>query len=201
MKCLEIEPLIYLVKEGELSGKERADLDRHLSDCSNCRKLYESVIRMTVLIGQQTFTPAREHSGAENAEMILSTINRSKRGDVHRTRPIGLIFIIRAIAASLLLLLISTFIIQEASFQKSISGLQLHMHEVILYSGSDTRDADCVDVLKRKLKTRSMFTFPGDAELNFNRIDEEQLAQYVSQVCGSNSPDMNNIKKCCSRQD
>ena len=36
MKCRDIEPLIYLVREGELTEKEKGIVSHHIQKCPGC---------------------------------------------------------------------------------------------------------------------------------------------------------------------
>jgi hypothetical protein len=69
------------------------------------------------------------------------------------------------------------------------------MQEENALSGSVSEETDCVAVLARKIKARTRSGFPKTNEEGFNKINEEQLAQYIHQVCGAENADVNSIKK------
>ena len=77
MKCSEIEPLVYLVREGELTPEEGLELDSHLLVCENCRILYDSVLTMTTLVRQSEFSLADDLSGKVIADNIMQRIERT----------------------------------------------------------------------------------------------------------------------------
>ncbi len=50
MKCRDIEPLIYLVREGELTEKEKSMVSEHIQNCPRCKELSRSVKTMTSVV-------------------------------------------------------------------------------------------------------------------------------------------------------
>lgn len=195
MKCREIEPLIYLIREGELTSVEKADVSRHLAACENCRKLYQSVFKMTKLIGQSRFSFAGEHSRANTGESVMKRIDAQKSPGIYGTHHWGILTLAKVMAASLLLLMITTFSVQQARFYQYKGELELRMHEAAVLSGKDSGETDCMDQLKRKLRTRHWSAFPQADEAIINKVNDEQLAQYIHQLCGAEEKDMKSIKK------
>ena len=191
MKCSEIEPLVYLVREGELTPEERMELDSHLLVCENCRILYDSVLTMTTLVRQSEFSLADDLSGKVIADNIMQRIERSGN---YRNSGIMMTFL-KLAAAILLLIMVSAFALQEAGFQKSKSALRVRMHQTAMLTGSDAATSDCVNKLKRKLNTRKGTSFPGSDELTFNTVSEEQLTLYISQVCGPDAGNISAVKR------
>lgn len=51
MKCVEIEPLLYL-KDEELSGEEKKMVKLHLASCTHCRTLAEKIARAAGTVEQ-----------------------------------------------------------------------------------------------------------------------------------------------------
>ncbi|HJZ39983.1 MAG TPA: anti-sigma factor [Bacteroidales bacterium] len=194
MKCSEIEPLIYLVREGELTPGEKKELDRHLAVCENCSRLHQSVVKMTNRIGKSDFSRNVNFSGKEIAERVADRIDRSGNDHSYGNKKSGLIPFIKVVAASLLLIMASTFGIQEAGFQKSMSALQDRVRETAVLSGNVETDTDCVNKLKRKYNSRKSSLFPPADEFTFHKVNEEQLAQYLRQVCGPDAGDINAVK-------
>jgi hypothetical protein len=194
MNCKEIEPLLYLVKEGELNNKEREEVDHHLASCEDCRKVYQSVFQMIRLVSHSNFNFPGEYSKGTGENVMYRIINKKfeRLNFYHQTRFWNLI---RVAAAVLLFLLIFTFTVQESRFMKNRSAMELRMHETAILSGKEFGEADCVVELKRKLKARNRSAFPRAEELAINKVNEVQLAQYIHQLCGANEKDMNSIKK------
>lgn len=193
MKCSEIEPLIYLVREGELTSEEKIQLDLHLAGCEHCSRLYHSVVQMTNRIDRSDFGQELSFSGKEIAERVAVRIDRS--GNDHSHRKGGSMTLIRAVAASLLLIMATAFTIQEAGFQKSRSALRDRMYETAALSGSTETGFDCVNKLKKIYGSRKGSFFPPADGYDFNKVNEEQLAQYIRQVCGPDAGDINAVKK------
>jgi hypothetical protein len=194
MNCKEMEPLLYLVREGELDRKEKEEVARHLASCKECRKLHRSVSQMTRLISHSNFDFPREHSG-ETGETVMHRIHRKKFEVLSLSHQTQLWSLARFAAAALLFFLIFTFSVQESRFYRNRSELRLRMQEENPLSGSLSGETDCVDVLARKIKARTRSGFPKANEEGFNKINEEQLAQYIHQVCGAEKADVNSIKK------
>jgi hypothetical protein len=194
MNCKEIEPLLYLVKEGELDRKEKEEVDRHLASCEDCRKLHQSVFRMTRLVSHGNFDFPGEYARG-TGETVMHRIHGNNFDGPDHSRQTGLWILARFAAAVLLFFLIFTYGIQENRFYKNRSAMELRMHEAAILSGRDLGEADCVVELKRKLKARNKSFFPRTEELAINNVNEVQLAQYINQFCGANDKDMNSIKK------
>ena len=51
MKCVEIEPLLYL-KDVELTGEEKKLVEHHLTSCTHCRTLAEKISRAAGTVEQ-----------------------------------------------------------------------------------------------------------------------------------------------------
>jgi hypothetical protein len=194
MSCKEMEPLLYLVKEGELDRKEKEEVDRHLASCEECRKLFRSVSQMSRLISQSNFDFPGEHL-QETGETVMRRIHPKKFKGLNHYLQTRLWSLARFAAAVLLFFLIFTYGIQESHFYRNRSELRLRMQEENALSGSVSEETDCVAVLARKIKARTRSGFPKTNEEGFNKINEEQLAQYIHQVCGAENADVNSIKK------
>lgn len=193
MKCKEIEPLIYLIREGELSPEEKAELDRHLMFCEDCRNLYDSVNRMTTLIGQSDFKTGME-SVEEMAGAIMDRIENSKvQGrTMHRSGAYDLL--LKAVAASFLLFITLTFIREQTSFNSQKSAMQARLEESALLAGNEDPAADCVRVLERKIRISKHSPFIADASA-FNQVNDDQLAQYIQEICGQKTGNVNRVKQ------
>jgi len=181
MRCKDIEPLIYLVREGEITAEEERQLAGHLAICKNCKQIYESVVMMTKLVKRGDYTGGASHSNKKRNKI-------SKSG-----RDLYLPFI-KGIAASLLVLIASTLVYQEADFYQRKLALKIPLQQTEGLSKFDSREVDCVNELKRKYKVRTLNFVPQDENLVMNRISEEQLKQYIQQVCGSDAGDISKLK-------
>jgi hypothetical protein len=195
MKCKAIEPLIYLVREGELSAGEKAELDRHLTSCENCRKLYDSVTRMTTLIGQSNFGSDLEFSGEEMAETIMNRIEKSKVHGRSAGRTNGYELLIKAVAASFLLFMTLTFIREQTSFNRQRSAMQLRLEESAFLAGNEDPAVDCIHKLERKIRISNRSSFLQADVTAFNQVNEEQLAQYIHDICGQTTGNISRVKQ------
>jgi hypothetical protein len=101
----------------------------------------------------------------------------------------------RSVAASLLLIMAASFALQEVGFQKNRSALLDRVQETAVLSGNTETGYDCVSKLKRRYNSRNTSLFPTADEYTFNQVNEEQLAQYIRQVCGPDAGDINAVKK------
>ena len=50
MNCREIEPLIFLVRDGELTESEKSMVSEHIQNCPRCKELTLSVQAMTSVV-------------------------------------------------------------------------------------------------------------------------------------------------------
>jgi hypothetical protein len=182
MSCKDIEPLIYLVREGEITAEEEKQLAGHFAICKNCKQIYESVVMMTKLVKQGDYSGGASYG------------KKKRNNKSENIRDLYLPFI-KGIAAALLVLITSTLIYQEADFYKRKSALRIPLQQTEGLSKFDSREVDCVNELKRKYKVRTLKLVPQDENLVMNSISEEQLKQYIQQVCGSDAGDINALKK------
>ncbi|MBN1789369.1 MAG: zf-HC2 domain-containing protein [Bacteroidales bacterium] len=188
-----MEPLIYLIREGELSPEEKAGLDRHLMFCEDCRNLYDSVNRMTALIGQSDFKPDRE-TDEEMTGIIMDRIEKSKVRGRNMDRSNGYDLLWKAVAASLLLFMTLTFIREQTSFNSQRSAMQARLEESALLAGKEDPAADCVRELERKIRISRHSPFLAEATA-FNQVNEDQLAQYIHEICEQKTGNVNRVKQ------
>jgi hypothetical protein len=174
MKCKDIEPLLYLVREGELTEAEEKRLAAHLATCGKCRHIYESVIGMTRLIQQTDY----------NQKPV-----DSQRSGIYKFTHSRFLYV-KGIAASLLLLIASSFIMQEADFYRNRSELDARFKSAENSSATNSGERDCVRELKRRYRVTNLMA---EAK-NQNLISEEELIAYVQQACASDAGDMNKVK-------
>lgn len=181
MNCSEIEPLIYLVREGELTEKEKNRVSDHLLNCSRCRELARSVKSMTTVVLQADYDKDVHYGDELFNQQLLRKINR----------PAGSISMIRVkvAAACLLLFLASTFILQERTFNRNRIDLQARFEQ------EDPEFSDCIRELRRKIHYHSMSAFARPNTLPVNLISEETLMAYVRENCGYNTNDIKALKK------
>jgi anti-sigma factor RsiW len=79
MTCREVADFLADYVSGALTADVRAQFDRHLSVCSNCRA-YLATYRATIELGRRVFTipdaDARTEAPAELVSAILNAIRR-----------------------------------------------------------------------------------------------------------------------------
>ncbi len=194
MKCKEIEPLIYLIREGELSASEKTELERHLVFCENCRNLYDSVNRMTTLIGQINFRSGRE-SGEEMTGTIMDRIEKLKVGGKNSGHSNGYDLLLKVVAASLLLFMILSFIREQTSFNSQKSAMQARLEESAILAGNEDPAVDCIQELERKIRISKRSSFLQADMTAFNPVNEDQLAQYIHEICGQKTGNVNRMKQ------
>jgi hypothetical protein len=181
MNCRDIEPLIYLVRDGELAPEEQNKVSEHLSGCPKCRELLLSVKAMTTVVSKADYDkdiPLTDELFTGHLMQKINTPAGSSR-----------FILIKAAAACLLVFLASTFILQERSYYHSRMELQASLQQ------ADPGLSDCLRELKRKIHYHSMAAFARRDTLNVNLISEEQLTAYVRENCGYNTNDIKTLKK------
>jgi hypothetical protein len=194
MNCREIEPLLYLVRQGETTTEERREIDLHLATCGNCKKIFDSVTRMAGIVSSQYYEGGTKFKMA-NTETIIRLIeqekaNRSSKLNLYRYWPY-----IRGLAAGLLVLFSSVLLYEEIDFYNHRSAMKIPLQKEDEFFVSDSREVDCLVKLKRKYRIKAFFLLPHDESLVMNRISEEQLTRYIEQVCGSEGGDISKVKK------
>jgi hypothetical protein len=181
MNCREIEPLIYLVRDGELTEKEKGLVSEHIKNCPRCKELALSVKVMTSVVLKADYNKGMPVSDELFTHRILQNINKPARSYNF--------IMIKAAAACLLLFLASAFIMQERSFIQDRTDLQARLQRV------DPRLSDCLQELRRKIHYQSMAVFARPDTLPINLISEEAITAYVRENCGYNKDDIKALKK------
>jgi hypothetical protein len=181
MNCRDIEPLIYLVRDGELTEKEKSMVSEHILTCSRCRELVQSVKTMTSVVLKADYD--HDIQVDKNFYIDLLTKKTSRPGRSYQ------FIIVKAAAACILFILGYTFVMQESSFIRNRSDLQARLQQ------EDRGFSDCIRELKRKIHYQSMTAFARTDTLPVNLISEEALTAYVKENCGYNSSDIRALKK------
>jgi hypothetical protein len=181
MNCRDIEPLIYLVREGELTEKEKNRVAEHIQDCPRCRELFLSVKSMISGVLKADYDEGLQHADEFFTHRLLQNINRPAST--------SLFIMVKAAAACLLLFLATTLIVQERSFHQNRTDLQARLQQ------EDPGMSDCLKELRRKIHYQSMAAFARPDTLPVNLISEEALTAYVRENCGYNAGDIKALKK------
>jgi len=181
MNCRDIEPLIYLVREGELTEKEKSMVSEHILHCQHCEKLSRSVKELTSVVLKADYGEGMPVADELFTHRILQNIKRPARSYSF--------IMIKAAAACLLLLLASTFISQERSFYNDRMDLQTQLQR------EESGLSDCIRELRRKIHYQSLAAFARPDTLPVNLISEEALTAYVVENCGYNKNDIKALKK------
>jgi len=195
MKCRDVAPLIYLIKEGELTAEERQKLDNHLATCPACTKEYESVRQMSGLILAARPVLMRPKAGIITDAEIVKAVERSMSPKEGVTRSMKPVTILKGIAASLLVAIASTLIFQETVFYRYQSSIKVRLHQAAVPGTGDMETTDCLTRLKKVYRMGSLRSFAGIDQVAINTISEDQLRIIVDRVCGSKSADISTVKK------
>jgi hypothetical protein len=181
MNCRDIEPLIYLVKEGELTEMEKSMVSAHIVNCPHCEELARSVRALTSRVSEADYNTDIQEKDEWLTQRLLQRIYKPARSYNF--------IIIKAVAACLLILLASTFILQERSFNHNSRELQARLQQ------DDPGLSDCIKELRRKIHYQSMAVFAHRDSMPVNLISEKALTAYVRENCGYNSSDIKALKK------
>ncbi len=187
MKCSVIEPLIYLVREGELTEQEKILVSQHLTGCEHCRQLSESVKVMTDTAGQLTFVNSLIYTDEQLTEAV--------RKSIEKTANPSILPVIKRIAAAILFFLTSVFLYQEYSFYLNRKTLQVHFQQSSELKGAIPGESDCVERLQRKIRTGAIASFSVRESRLYKHVTEEELTQFIRQMCESGSADAGTLEK------
>jgi predicted anti-sigma-YlaC factor YlaD len=55
MKCEEIRPWLMAFLDGEIEQREKSEVEKHLAECENCRREYESFARLKEVTNSMRF--------------------------------------------------------------------------------------------------------------------------------------------------
>jgi hypothetical protein len=100
----------------------------------------------------------------------------------------------KAVAASLLLFMTLTFIREQTSFNSQRSAMQQRLEESAFHAVIEDPAEDCVRELERKIRISKHSPFLADAT-TFNQVNEDQLAQYIHEICGQKNGNVNRVKQ------
>jgi hypothetical protein len=181
MKCKDIERLIYLVHEDELTDEEKKIVAEHIQNCPQCRELVRKVKSMVSM--------ALEAEYESDIRITNELITAPRLQDPAIRNGSYKLIMIKAAAACLLLFLASTFVMQERSFSRDRAGLEA------LFQQDDPGLSDCIKELRRKIHYHSIAAFARPDTLPVNLVDEEALTAYVRENCGYNKEDIKALKK------
>ena len=195
MKCRDVAPLIYLIKEGELTEEEKQKLDSHLATCNACTKKYESARLMDGLITKAKPVLMRKLSINVTDSEIYAALEKSMnpRGSVTRSmRPTTFL---KGMAATFLVVIASTLVFQEAAFYRYQSSINVQLYRAAVPATGDMETTDCLARLKKVYRMGSLSSFARADQVAINTISEDQLRNIIDQVCGSNKADISTVKK------
>jgi anti-sigma factor RsiW len=99
-RCKRLEPLLGPWMDGELSGTEALEVERHLSECDSCRRLLAEDRAVWALLDRSSFSAAEEL--AEGRKFLAAVESRLRAGRARRRSAI-------LAAAALLLLALGFF--------------------------------------------------------------------------------------------
>ena len=187
MNCSEIEPLIYLVREGELTEPESILVKEHLNGCKPCRQLSDSIKAMTDTARQGAYI----NSHFDTHEHLIHAVRRA----IEKTDNPSILPVIKSIAAALLFILTSVYIYQEYSFSRNREALQVRLQQSAGQEGAMLEEIACVERLKRKIRTGALASFSVPESRLYERISEEELTQFIRQICESGGADAGTLQK------
>jgi hypothetical protein len=174
MNCKDVEPLLYLVREGELSREEENRLAAHLATCEKCRKLRESVTGMTRMMRQ--------------ADYVQRSVDHKSEG-LPILKPSRFLFV-KGMAATLLVLIGFSFYKEETVFYRNRFALESRFKSAESIQ-KENRDAkNCLLELKRKYRVKNLVS----ETKNQNLINEQELEAYIEQACASDGSDMSKVE-------
>ena len=187
MNCRDIEPLIYLVRDGELTEKEKSIVSQHIQVCAGCNELFRSVKVMTDKILKADYNEGIHVQDELFLHRLLTNIRKPVR--------VSSITLIKTVAACVLLFLTSAFVFQEYKFYRERSDLQVRMQKSEYQNSENGGISECVQEIKRRIHSKSLTSFARSDSVPMNLISEEALTRYVKERCGYNASDIKTLKK------
>ncbi len=76
MKCEEIRPLLMAYLDGEIEEEERLEVEKHLSECENCRREYKSFVRLKEVTDNMRFADLSDELWAGYWKGVYRRIER-----------------------------------------------------------------------------------------------------------------------------
>jgi hypothetical protein len=124
----------------------------------------------------------------------MDRIEKSKVRGRNMDRSSGYDLLWKAVAASLLLFMTLSFIREQNSFNRQRSAMQLRLDESAILAGNEDPAVDCFNELERKIRISKHSPFLADATA-FNPVNEDQLVQYVHEICGQKAGNISRVKQ------
>ena len=187
MNCSEIEQLIYLVREGELTEQEMIRVKEHLAGCEHCRQLSGSVKAMTDLTRRLVYENSRIDDSNHLIQVVSEAIQKKDRPHI--------LPVMKSIAAAFLFILTSVYIYQEYSFSRNREALQVRLQQSAGQKEAMSEETVCVERLKRRIRTGAMASFSVPESRLYEKISEEELTQFIRQICESGGADAGTLQK------
>jgi hypothetical protein len=203
MKCKEIEPLLYLIRDGELTPEEATLVQHHLNGCEACRSLYNSVIAMTDQIRAGDFTPAYPEEIHVEVGRIMDNIEKQTAHE--RKAPLVSLhsLMVRGIAASLLLFISGAWLFQELDFYRNAAKLHTRL-QTSIWTGTDQAGlpeqaelnaSECIKRIQKELDITGSTSLSMAEFTSFYSGNEIRINQIIRRVCDSNAGDARIIKE------
>ncbi len=187
MNCNDIEPLIYLMRDGELTDSEKNLVSQHIGVCPGC---YELVRSLKVMAEKVSKADYNEGIFIQDESLLPPLLN--KTGNPVRSFSFSFL---KALAACVLLILVSAFVFQEYRFNRERTLLHMKLQQSEYLNSADPGISECVQEIKRKIHSNSLTSFVRRDTMQVNLISEEALTRYVKDRCGYNDSDIKAVKK------
>jgi hypothetical protein len=131
MNCREIKNLIYL-KDAELKPEERESVAKHLESCPACAREYSEIMKSTLIIDKLKNTVPFLTNETEFTDSVMEQINNNSLSTnrsvidniLGKISHFFMITSVRAAAVSVILILVTTFLVQQYLVFSSVSNLE-----------------------------------------------------------------------------
>ena len=128
MNCRDINNYIFL-KEDELTANELAELKKHIAVCPSCAKGFSEAARTNELIGRLKTAEPFLTEGVLFTSSVMEAIDKPGTNSFisDMLDKVSLLFIrtaVRAAAVSAIIIIVSTFLVQQYSLFSNVSNLE-----------------------------------------------------------------------------
>ncbi len=188
MNCKKSLKYIYLFKEGELTEKEKKQLEHHLKSCSACAANFDGMADFRNLLSFQEESDEKLKDSQKLTDSILNAISENSKNHPGKLLRISSSPFYRIAASILIIFQLTLFLYQQYSISKSIDKLsdRLIIQTSRNKNQSDTGNQECIE--QSKIILTNLFGtvdhgLKRKAIAYSRRLSKKEIEGYAVQLC------------------
>ncbi len=153
MECRKIEELLHEYHSGELSGKDNAAVEKHISDCKSCSQKSSELKKIYQLTGELPELPPPDALRDSYLEILDKQIRVPDNRSNELRIPLRRVFIIAAGVAAAVILFFSGFLLG-----KNLASVKLENEQIAALQAEvrETKNLMIVNMLKQESASKRL---------------------------------------------